>query len=307
MADSVPVAPASAVSPGPRVPALVLAAGEGRRLRPLTLLRPKPLCPMGGRTLLDHALDAVGPAASRVAVNVHHGRDQVHAHLSGRDAAGRATPVARPGAGPGPDEGAVPMSAPVHVSVEEPEALGTAGAVAHLADWLAGEPVLVVNGDTLHDADLAAFVAGWDGERVRLLTPTPGPFGPRSGVVASLLPASVVAQLAPVPSGLWECVWRDAVAEGRLDAVHHDGRSVDCGTPADYLAANLVLAGVEGSGSIVAPGAVVTGRVVRSVVGEGAQVDGSVERCAVWPGSVVAAGEHLVGAVRAGRLTVLVR
>jgi len=260
------------VSPGPVVPALVLAAGEGRRLRPLTLLRPKPLCPVGGRTLLDRALDAVGPAASRVAVNVHHGRDQVEAHLAARGAGG--------GAG-------------VHVSVEEPEALGTAGAVAQLADWLAGAPVLVVNGDTVHDADLAAFVRGWDGERVRLLTPTPGPFGPRSGVVASLLPAAQVAGLSPVPSGLWECVWRDAVDDGRLETVHHDGLFADCGTPADYLAANLAVAGA--------------GRADGSVVGDGARVDGTVERCVVWPGSVVAAGEHLVDAVRAERLTVLVR
>ena len=179
------------------------------------------------------------------------------------------------------------------VSVEEPEALGTAGAVAQLAEWLAGEPVLVVNADTVHDADLAAFVRGWTGERVRLLTPTPGPFGPRSGVVASLLPADVVAALRPVPSGLWECVWRDAVAEDRLETVHHDGLFLDCGTPADYLAANLAVAGSDRSDG--------------SVVGEGARVDGTVERCVVWPGAVVAAGEHLVDAVRADGLTVLVR
>ena len=91
--------------------ALVLAAGEGRRLRPLTCLRPKPLCPVGGRTLLDLAVERARTATAAVAVNVHHGREAIEAHLA---------------TGPG--------GAGVHVSVEEPEALGTAGAVAQLRD-----------------------------------------------------------------------------------------------------------------------------------------------------------------------------
>jgi hypothetical protein len=57
---------------------------------------------------------------------------------------------------------------------------------------------------------------------------------------------------------------------------------VDCGRPADYLAANLMASG----------GA--------SVVGEGAVVEGSVERCVVWPGAYVGPREHLVEVVRAG-------
>ena len=88
---------------------LVLAAGEGRRLLPLTRLRPKPLCPVGGRPLLDLAVDRARTATASVAVNVHHGRAAIEDHLAGGAADG----------------------AGVHVSVEKAEALGTAGAVAH--------------------------------------------------------------------------------------------------------------------------------------------------------------------------------
>jgi NDP-sugar pyrophosphorylase family protein len=56
---------------------VVLAAGAGTRLRPLTDLRPKALCPVGDRPLVDWAIEAVGDAVERVAVNVHHGRDQM--------------------------------------------------------------------------------------------------------------------------------------------------------------------------------------------------------------------------------------
>src|SRR4051794_3546607 len=83
--------------------AVVLAAGAGERLRPLTQLRPKPLCPVANTALLDGALVRVGavvPAGS-VAVNAHHHADQVQAHLADR-----------------PD---------VHLSVEPDRARGTAG------------------------------------------------------------------------------------------------------------------------------------------------------------------------------------
>jgi MurNAc alpha-1-phosphate uridylyltransferase len=245
---------------------VVLAAGAGVRLRPLTLLRPKPLCPMGDSTLLDRALgavvDAVGAGRDRVAVNVHAGRTAMEAHLAG---------------------------AAVHVSVEEPRALGTAGALVQLRDWLGGRAALVVNADTVHAEDLAAFTAGWDGDRVRVLM-TGGPtFGPGSGIVASIAPWPAVAALGPGPAGLWEVLWRDEAEAGRLDAVEAAGTVIDCGRPRDYLRANLWLSGG------------------RSVIGAGAVVEGTVERSVVWPGARVAAGEHLVDAVRADGLTVLVR
>ena len=61
---------------------MILAAGEGLRMRPLTLTRPKPLIELAGRALIDHALDALEDAeVQRVVVNVHHLGEQVIAHL----------------------------------------------------------------------------------------------------------------------------------------------------------------------------------------------------------------------------------
>ncbi len=243
--------------------ALVLAAGSGSRLRPLSRLRPKVLCPVAGTALVDHALARVEPVVGpgSVAVNVHHGRRRLEDHLTGR----------------------------VHLSVEEPEALGTGGAVARLRPWLDGRPVLVVNGDTWHRADLAPLVRGWDGERIRVLVANaPGAvLGPTSRVLGSLLPWSEVVRLPEQPWGLWEVSWRRRLAEGRLETLTAATPFVDCASPGDYLAANLAA-----SGGV-------------SVVGAGAVVEGTLVRSVVWPGGIVRAGEVLVDAVRVGeRLTV---
>jgi NDP-sugar pyrophosphorylase family protein len=241
-----------------------LAAGAGTRLRPLTNLLPKPLCPVGNRPLLDWAMEALSGATSTLAVNVCHHPDRMLAHLAARHPS-------------------------VHVSLEEPPALGTAGAIGRLRPWLDGRAALVVNADTWHRVDLRPFVHDWDGERVRLLTPTAGPFGPGSGVVASLLPRWAVDRCAPEPSGLWEQVWSPAIDAGRAETVHvaeGDGPVVDCGTPSDYLRANLIVSGGE------------------SVIGEGAVVAGTVERSVVWAGSEVGPDEHLVEVIRAAGLTV---
>jgi N-acetyl-alpha-D-muramate 1-phosphate uridylyltransferase len=261
--------------------AVVLAAGEGRRLRPLTRLRPKVLCPVGNIALLDHALERVRTVTPHVAVNVHHGRAAVEAHLAPGSAGARARPPRR-----GRDNG----DPAVHVSVEEPEVLGTAGALGHLRDWIDGRPVLVVNGDTWATGSLAAFVDSWGGECVRVLVAGDDRLRPSSQVVASLLPWSAVAPLGAVPSGLYEVVWRERAVSGLLDVVRWDGPCHDCGTPARYLAANLAASGG------------------RSVVGDGAVVAGTVERSVLWPGTEVRASERLVDAIRAdGDVTVLVR
>lgn len=242
---------------------VVLAAGAGSRLRPLTDVRPKPLCPVGGRTLLDRALDRVAPHVSRTAVNAHHHTDQLVAALVGRD---------------------------VHVSLEQPAALGTAGALGALRDWVDGRAVLVTNADAYYGAGdpVGEMVAGWDGDRPRLLcvrTGAASDFGDLHYVGTALLPWWSVRDLEAVPSGLYEVSWRELHQVGRVELVVTDAEAVDCGTPADYLAANLAVSGGE---PVVEPGAVVEGTVVRSVV---------------WAGERVGQGERLVEAVRAAGVT----
>lgn len=280
-------APAAA----PEVCAVVLAAGEGTRLRPLTERVPKALCPVGNVPLLDRVLARLaglglaGP--QRVAVNACYLGEQVVAHVGDR----------------------------AHPSVEPGDPLGTAGGVANLRDWIAGRGVLVGNADAyLADPaaapgpDVAALLAGWDGETVRLLgrpaaDPTaPGTFDGHVFTGFSLLPWRLVRGLAVEPSDLVRAVWRPAEAAGALTVVPYRGTFYDTGTPADYLAANLHAAG---GGNLVDPTATVTGRCREAVVGAGATVRGEVSRSVVWAGAEVAAGECLAGVVRApGGLTV---
>jgi NDP-sugar pyrophosphorylase family protein len=251
--------------PAARPVGVVLAAGAGTRLRPLTDLRPKALCPVANRPLVDWALDRVAPHVGRTAVNVHAHREQMLDHLHGRD---------------------------VHVSVEEPAALGTAGALGRLRDWVAGAAVLLTNADAWTPADpdpLARLLEGWDGERVRLLCrrdPAHGDFGELRYVGSALLPWWSIQDLPPSPAGLYEVSWRGLHELGRVDLVVDDLVHIDCGTPADYLAANLTASG----------GA--------SVIGAGAVVEGTVLRSVVWPGARVLPDERLVDSIRADGLTV---
>ncbi|MDQ3979415.1 MAG: sugar phosphate nucleotidyltransferase [Actinomycetota bacterium] len=243
-----------------RVAAVLLAAGAGRRLRPLTDVRPKALCPVDNVPLLDHALARVEPLTSSVAVNVHHGRSLMEAHLAR-------------------------LGRPVHVSIEEREPLGTAGALGKLREWIGGRPTLVVNADAWHRADLGLLLRDWDGERVRLLAlhdPDRSDFGPFRYCGAALMPWEAIRPLEPVPSGLYETCWRDRWADGRLELVPYQGPFFDCGTPPDYLAANLTASGG------------------RSVVGKGARVEGELVRSVVWPGGVVRREERLVECIRVG-------
>ena len=212
---------------------MILAAGEGTRLRPLTGRLPKALCPVGNIALLERALRRLaglglaGP--DRVAVNACYLGDQVVAQVGAR-----AT-----------------------VSVE-PTLLGTAGALGRLREWIAGRGVLVGNADAyLADSrrapgpDIAALLHGWDGRTVRLLgqpapdPQEPGTFTGTASPASRCCPGSGSATLPAEPADLVRTVWRPAEAAGECEVVPYPGIFFDTGTPADYLSANLHAAGAD--------------------------------------------------------------
>lgn len=230
----------------------MLAAGAGTRLRPLTELLPKALCPVNNRPLVDWAIDRVRGVVDEVAVNAHHHLDAMLEHLAGRQ---------------------------VHVSVEAEQALGTAGGLGRLRDWIDGRGALVLNADAWSRDNLARLIEGWDGERVRLLVSYDPGHPDFDGLWrfagASLMPWTEVQRLNETPSGLFEMSWRKALQEQRLDFMTTQSAYVDCGTPRDYLAANLLASGG------------------RTVVGAGALIRGRAEHSVVWAQAVVQKAEHL--------------
>lgn len=131
----------------PKLRGFVLAAGYGTRLAPVTDHVPKPLLPLGGATLLDHAIEALQRGGvSGVAVNSHHLGEQIRAHLVQR----------------------MQRSDPADLRVyPEPEILGTGGPLAVARTFLAeGEQFVVFNADVLCDVHVADLVAahresGW--------------------------------------------------------------------------------------------------------------------------------------------------
>jgi mannose-1-phosphate guanylyltransferase len=114
--------------------AILLAAGRGTRLAPLTDSIPKILAPFGGRPLLEHQLEYLTRGGvTEIAINVHHHSDQVLACVD-----------------------ALSLDVPVRIS-HEPSLLGTAGALGPLRDFVT-EPVIVLYGDVITNANLAELM-----------------------------------------------------------------------------------------------------------------------------------------------------
>ncbi|WP_034590346.1 nucleotidyltransferase family protein [Hamadaea tsunoensis] len=263
--------------------AIVLAAGEGQRLRPLTTIRPKALCPVGNEAMLDRALALLasigltGPG--NVAVNACWLADQVVEHVGER----------------------------AYMSVEK-ELLGSAGSVGKLRSWVDGRPVLVLNADAYFSGDvrISSLLDGWDTRTLRMLGQVhvghQGEFGGYDFAGMSLLPAATAARLPEEHGDLVREAWRPAEAAGGLEIIRLHGLYLDCGTPTSYLHANLL----EVEDCLIAPDARVTGTVGRSVIGAGAVVEGEVHDSVIWPGARVERGEKLTRAIRAAGHTVRV-
>ncbi|MDZ4371984.1 MAG: nucleotidyltransferase family protein [Phenylobacterium sp.] len=123
--------------------AMVLAAGLGTRMRPLTDTRPKALVPVGGKALIDHALDRLRDAGvTRAVVNVHHFADQIEAHLASR------------------------RDIEILISDERAGLLDSGGGIRHAAEMLGRDPIFVGNIDSLWiegaTPALETLKAGWN-------------------------------------------------------------------------------------------------------------------------------------------------
>ena len=131
--------------------AVVLAAGLGKRMRPLTDVVPKPLVPVAGRPLIDHGLDALARAGvDHAVVNVHHLADKLIDHLGAR------------------------RDVAITISDERDRLLDSGGGVAKAMRAARPGPVLLVNADTFwRDApgvdNLRALAAAWDPDRMDML------------------------------------------------------------------------------------------------------------------------------------------
>jgi len=118
------------------VKALVLAAGRGERLRPLTDLTPKPMLDLGGRPLIHYALAMLQRAGiTEIAINVHHLASQIEQGLGDGSALG------------------------IHITyAPEPVLLGTGGPLNGLRDFLSDDTFVIANSDTILDLDLSAML-----------------------------------------------------------------------------------------------------------------------------------------------------
>jgi MurNAc alpha-1-phosphate uridylyltransferase len=132
--------------------AMLLAAGRGERMRPLTDQLPKPLLTVRGKPLIVHHLERLARCGvSDVVVNVAWLGDRIRAALG--------------------DGAAFGVS--IHYSEEGAQALETGGGIFQALPWLGSEPFLVVNGDVFTDFDFAALSIAPEAWAHLLLVPNP--------------------------------------------------------------------------------------------------------------------------------------
>lgn len=218
--------------------AMVLAAGYGQRMRPLTLTRPKPLVEVAGKALIEHGFDRLRAAGVETAVvNVHYLPEQIEAWAR-RQAAPR-----------------------IVISDERGEILDTGGGVARALPLLGAEPFFVINSDSFWVDDgtpaLDRLRAAWDDREMDcllLLAPLERTVGydgagdfvrddagrllrraAASGTPLAYIGGYLVAprlfEGAPRGSFSMNLLWDRAIAAGRLFGVVHSGRWLHVGTP----------------------------------------------------------------------------
>lgn len=234
-------------SPGPASPApasppdalMLFAAGKGTRMAPLTDVTPKPLIPVAGRPLLDHALAlAREGGARRIVVNIHHLGQQIADHLAGGD---------------------------VLISDESDALLETGGGLRRALPLLGNGPVLTLNPDVVWTGPnpVAALRDAWDGSRMDallMLVPVDrargrvggGDFalaasgrilrgGPLVYTGCQIIRTDRLADIAEDAFSL-NRLWDLLIAEGRVFGLVHPGGWCDVGRPDCIALAEAMLA-----------------------------------------------------------------
>jgi MurNAc alpha-1-phosphate uridylyltransferase len=214
--------------------AMILAAGRGERMRPLTDRTPKPLLPVAGKPLIVWHLERLARAGfHEVVINHAHLGDQIEALLGDGDA----------------------WNVHIRYSAEPHGALETAGGIANALPLLGNDPFLVINGDIFCDWDVSrARIALGPGDLAHLvLVDNPphhphGDFSLRDGKVGSADTAKLTfagigiyrpqlfADIARGTPAKLAPLLLDAIAAGRVSGECHAGRWVDVGTPERLVA-----------------------------------------------------------------------
>ena len=219
--------------------AMIMAAGLGTRMRPLTLDRPKPLVAVAGAALIDHLLAKLAAAGiARVVVNVHYLADKLEAHLA------RAS-----------------FGLQVAVSDEREQLLETGGGLVRALPLIDADPFVQVNSDNLWTDGMrnpfARLAQAWDDRRMDallLLVPLGRAHGHRGRGDFDLASDGRIARRTPdsqrplvwtgiqmlskrlivnPPASVFSTniFWDRAVAAGRAFGVEHDGEWFDIGRP----------------------------------------------------------------------------
>lgn len=239
--------------PGGSVPetAMVMAAGLGKRMRPLTATRPKPLVEVAGKPLIDHVFERLEAAGIRRAVvNVHYLADTLEAHLADRF----------------PD-------IEILISDERRRLMETGGGLVQARDLIGGAPVLVVNSDNLWvdgPVDAIRLLASrWDDEAMDallLVVPLarahnhggqgdfvvaadgritgrrrPGRVAPFVYTGIQIIHPRIIADWPEGPFST-NVFWNRAIEAGRAFAQVHQGLWFDIGTPGAIPKSEAMLA-----------------------------------------------------------------
>ena len=236
----------------PPMTAMVMAAGLGKRMRPLTATRPKPLISVAGKALIDHSIDRLKAAGVKHAVvNVHYLADALEAHLASRV-----------------------KGIEISISDERAHLLETGGGLMQAKDLIDCDPFLVVNSDNIWvdgpTDTLRLLSADWDDTRMdvllllvplarannhhskgdfhmdalgRLTRRKPGRVAPFVYTGIQIISKRLLVD-APIGAFSTNIFWDRAIAAGRCFGGRHQGLWFDVGTPAAIAKTEAILASV---------------------------------------------------------------